>query len=74
MSLSYLEPEFTKGRLVFKRRLDESLHRAMQMKADIRSAVHEVTSSRHARSAAMRVTSAMAVSFVLVQLARHFLA
>lgn len=73
MSLTYLELEFTKGSLGFKGRLDQSLRRAKQLKADVASAVHEVTSSRHFGPAAMRVTSAMVVSFGLVQLAKYIL-
>ena len=71
MSLSYFETEFTRGSLGLKRRLGEMRRHADHLKGEISSGFHEVASSPHVRTAALRVTSALVVSFGLVQLAKH---
>ena len=73
MSLSYLEMEITRGSLGLKRRISQAWRRADHFKAEFGSVVREVTASPHFRPAALRVTSALAVSFALVRIAKYFL-
>jgi len=73
MSLSYLETELSRGSLGLKRRLNQAWCFAAQLKAGCGSAICEVTMSPHFGAAALRVTSALAVSFALVRIAKYFL-
>lgn len=73
MSLSYLDTDLTEGSLALKRHLGNAKRAAVHLKAELFSSYCEVTSSPYFRPAAMRVTSALAVSFVLVRCAKHLL-
>lgn len=71
MSLSYLETELTSGGLGLKQRLRDAWQRVAQLKAEFASLAHEIMSSPDFRPAMLRVTSALAASFVIVRIAKY---
>lgn len=73
MSLSYIETEFSRGSLGLKRRVSIMRCRAERLTAEMSVGVRKVISTPHVWSAAVRVTSALGVSFGLVHLAKYLL-
>lgn len=74
MSLSYLDYGMTNEGLGLTQRVGRAWKRAAVLGSDVAALYREVTSSPQFRPVAIRVTSALVVSFCLVQLAKLALA
>lgn len=74
MSLSYLEPELLNDTAAPRGRLARLRLAAANGSADLVAGLHEVTSSPLFASVLLRVTSCLALAFVLVRVVRFYTA